>query len=121
MHPSAQIPRTQPRKFSEFHGALGERIKKASKKSGEKVWQLPLEAEYKAHIKSSVADIKNIGNPMEAGTIIGGLVLQEFVEKKPWAHLDIASCGWEESESPLCPPGGNGVMVRTLLHYITSI
>jgi leucyl aminopeptidase len=61
---------------------LKEKIKSASQKAGEKVWELPLEKEYLSLIKSPVADIKNIGPVGEAGTIIGGLFLKEFVEMR---------------------------------------
>jgi leucyl aminopeptidase len=68
-----------------------------------------------------VADIKNIGLPMVAGTIIAGLFLKEFVDPKiAWAHLDIASTGWSDESRPLGPAGSTGFVVRTLLNYILS-
>lgn len=97
------------------------RIKHSGELAGEKLWELPLEKDYESHIKSKVADLKNIGQPMVAGTIIGGLFLKEFVNPKtPWAHIDIASTGWTDEEKPLSPVGATGVMVRTLLNYILS-
>lgn len=100
--------------------SLVERIQAASDKSGEKVWRLPLEPAYKDHIRSKVADLKNIGNAGEAGTIIGGLFLEEFVDGKPWAHFDIASCGWSADGAVWGAPGAVGVMVRTFLHHILN-
>jgi leucyl aminopeptidase len=99
---------------------LGERLRRAGEKSGEKIWPLPLEDSYKDHMKSHVADMKNIGNAGEAGTIIGGLFLREFAGDKPWAHLDIAAAGWVTAATPLCPPGGTAVMVRTLIRYLAD-
>jgi leucyl aminopeptidase len=99
---------------------LAERLGRAAAESGEKIWRLPLEASYKEHIKSKVADLKNIGNAGEAGTIIGGLFLEEFVAGKPWAHLDIAGAGWNSAGSALGGPGATGVMVRTLLRHILN-
>ena len=52
------------------------RLKVSAQRCGEKLWELPLEEEYESHIKSKVADVKNTGNPMMAGTIIGGLFLK---------------------------------------------
>ncbi|HOW28248.1 MAG TPA: leucyl aminopeptidase [Elusimicrobiota bacterium] len=98
--------------------ALKNRLKEASRLSGEKVWELPLEKNYRDHILSDVADLKNMGNPGEAGTIIGGVFLQEFIGQKKWAHIDIASVSWTKKGNALCPPGGTGVMVRTILNYI---
>ncbi|MFN0116917.1 MAG: leucyl aminopeptidase [Elusimicrobiota bacterium] len=97
------------------------RVKQASEKAGEKVWELPLEKEYLPLLKSHVADIKNIGPAGQAGTIMAGLFLQEFVDKDlPWVHLDIASSGWANSSNSLVEQGATGVMIRTLLTYLTS-
>lgn len=100
---------------------LIERIKHASKISGEKTWELPLEKEYEPLLKSQIADIKNIGPVGQAGTILAGLFLKSFVkENQPWAHLDIASTGWTGSQTALSDVGATGIMVRTLLHHILS-
>ena len=74
------------------HQALAERVMRCAQESGEKLWQLPLVKEYREDIKSSVADIKNIGGG-HGGAITAALILQEFVEEIPWAHLDIAGPG----------------------------
>ncbi len=70
---------------------------KAAKTAGERYWQLPLFEEYEEMLKSKVADIKNTGGP-NAGTIAAALFLREFVEDKPWIHLDIA--GTSQTEAP---------------------
>lgn len=100
------------------HDDLEKTLKKASEEAGEKLWSLPLEKSYREHIKSKVADIKNIGNPGEAGTITAGLFLQEFAGSGPWAHLDMAGVGWSATGSPLGPAGATGALVRTLLCYL---
>jgi leucyl aminopeptidase len=94
------------------------RLQNAASSAGEKVWRLPLESDYKSHIKSKVADIKNIGNPGEAGTIIGGLFLQEFVGGKPWVHIDMAAVGWSKEDTPFGPAGSTGSPIRTILNFI---
>jgi len=97
-------------------------IKDAGESAGEKFWELPLEKEYREDVKSKIADVQNIGKRRgEAGTIIGGLFLQEFVDERPWAHLDIAGPSWTDSDLPYCPTGGTGHPVRTLLHYIENL
>ena len=113
---------------SSVSGVLGnssrlvQAILKASEASGEKFWEMPLVKEYKEDIKSKVADVKNIGSRRsEAGTIIGGLFLQEFVDSAPWAHLDIAGPAWVDSDQPYCPTGATGHPVRTLLHYLEAL
>lgn len=108
-------------------GAMGndskllEEIKEATESEGEPVWELPLVKEYRDDIKSKVADIKNIGGGREAGSIIGGLFLQEFVGDTPWVHLDIAGPAYLEREFPAVPYltyGGTGLMVRSLLTFL---
>lgn len=97
-------------------------IKRAGEVAGEKFWELPLEKDYQSDVKSKIADLQNIGRRRgEAGTIIGGLFLQEFVDTRPWAHIDIAGPSWTDSDQPYCPTGGTGHPVRTLLHYIESL
>ena len=101
---------------------LLQRLKNSSNDSGEKLWELPLEKEYRKGLDSKVADIKNIGPAGEAGTIMGGLFLSEFVERGlPWAHIDIANVAWTDEGTALSPAGGTGAMVRTLLHYLISL
>ena len=48
------------------------RVFEASEKTVEKVWELPLWPEYCKQIKSDIADVKNMGAPMQAGTIAAG-------------------------------------------------
>ncbi len=89
---------------------------------GERIWELPLVPEYRNDIKSRVADIKNIGGGRDAGTIIGGLFLEEFVGDTPWIHLDIAGPAYPEREYPSIPYlgsfSGTGLMVRSLLTFL---
>jgi leucyl aminopeptidase len=96
-------------------------VKEATEAEGERIWELPLVNEYRDDIKSKVADIKNIGGSREAGTIIGGLFLEEFVGATPWVHLDIAGPAYLEREYPAVPYltfGGTGLMVRSLLTFL---
>jgi leucyl aminopeptidase len=67
-----------------------------------------------------VADIKNIGGS-HGGAIIAALILQEFVSDVSWAHLDIAGPAFAERDTPLCPKGGTGFGVRTLVKFLTAI
>jgi leucyl aminopeptidase len=100
---------------------LVSKFKDASAKSGEKVWELPLEKEYESALRSQVADLKNIGNPGQAGTIVAALFMKNFVRPNlPWIHLDIASTGWTGSQTALSDVGATGVMIRSLLHHILS-
>jgi len=97
---------------------LEEEIKGASAKAGEKVWSLPLEKTYKEMNKSDIADIANIPSSRYGGAITAALFLEEFVNAKPWAHLDIAGPAFAEKDFALGSKGGTGFGVRTLLNLL---
>lgn len=88
------------------------------KDAGEGFWQLPVSADYSKQIKSDIADIKNIGPRGKAGTIMGAVFIQEFIDKAKWAHLDIAGTAWSDNAKPHQAKGPTGVAVRTLLKLI---
>lgn len=101
---------------------LWEDLQRAGQRAGESLWELPLVSEYKDSLRSKVADLQNISSIRgEAGTIIGGLFLQEFVDTAPWIHLDIAGTAWSNGTSAYQSPGGTGAMVRTLIEYLESL
>jgi leucyl aminopeptidase len=102
------------------HQPLADNLLRAGDTAGEKLWQLPLVKEYKDLIKSGVADMKNIGGA-HGGAITAALILQEFVGTTPWAHLDIAGPAFSESDNALCPKGGTGFGVRTLLRFLSML
>ncbi|MHB8506198.1 MAG: leucyl aminopeptidase, partial [Acidimicrobiales bacterium] len=92
------------------------RVLAAGAAVGEPVWELPLVEAYREDLDSEVADLKNIGKSGEAGSIIAGLFLQEFVPPgTPWAHLDIAGPAWSEHDKGWLRKGGTGWAARTLL------
>ena len=100
---------------------LADALRAAADAAGELIWPLPLHAEYADQLKSEVADLKNIGKAGQAGTIIAGLFLKEFVGDVPWAHLDIAGPAFtEDGDSYYTPKGGTGVGVRTLVRYLQA-
>jgi leucyl aminopeptidase len=93
-------------------------IIECGKEVGEGFWQLPIGKEYSRAIKSDIADIKNIGGGRKAGTIIGAVFIQEFIDKAKWAHLDIAGTAWSDEMKPHQSKGPTGVAIRTLLRMI---
>jgi leucyl aminopeptidase len=98
--------------------AIMERLRRAGMHAGERVWQLPLWDEYLEHVKSDVADVKNVGMGRAAGTIAGAAFLVNFVDGYPWVHLDIAGTAWADRERPYKPKGGTGVGVRLLTQML---
>jgi leucyl aminopeptidase len=90
-------------------------VRDAAGATGERVWPLPLPADYKKQLDSPVADMKNIGGAY-GGSLTAGLFLQEFVGAGiSWAHLDIAGPAFLEAEEPDQPRGGTGFGVRMLV------
>ena len=98
---------------------LMDSVKQASELSGEPLWELPTNEEYEELIKSDFADIKNIGGK-GAGTITAGLFLKEFVDEKPWVHLDIAGTAYLEKANGYLPKGATGVHVKTLYNMVKN-
>ncbi len=99
---------------------LTTKIESAASDAGEKVWELPLEGDYKEMNKSSIADVANIGSSRYGGAIHAALFLQEFVSEKPWAHLDIAGPAYLAKPSDIGPKGATGFGVRTVLNLLRS-
>jgi len=89
------------------------KLREASEISGERIWQLPAHEDYKEMLKSEVADLKNSGGPL-AGAITAALFIREFVDSKPWIHIDIAGTAMREKDSGLYSHGATGVGVRLL-------
>ena len=95
-------------------------IIECGKDVGENFWQLPVGKEYSAKIKSDIADVKNIGPSRQAGTIMGAVFIQEFIDKAKWAHLDIAGTAWADDTKPFRSKGPTGVAIRTLLKLVEN-
>ena len=99
--------------------ALGEQLVAAGKAVAEPVWPMPLDDEYDKLIDSQIADVKNIGGRY-AGSVTAAKFLQRFVNKSPWAHLDIAGVTWTGQATALTPKGGTGYGVRLLERLIAE-
>lgn len=97
--------------------AMYERFQKALHQAGEKMWRLPLDDEYRDVIKSNIADIMNSGGRY-GGAVTAAMFLKEFVEDKPWIHLDIAGTAWIEDGKPFIAKGPSGIAVRSLIEFV---
>ncbi|MGQ9919434.1 MAG: leucyl aminopeptidase family protein, partial [Bryobacteraceae bacterium] len=96
-----------------------QRLLDAAARAGERVWPFPMDAEYRELLKSPFADLANIGGRW-GGSISAAKFLEEFVEAKPWVHLDIASVAWLEDNKPWMAKGPTGFPVRTLVELALS-
>jgi leucyl aminopeptidase len=92
---------------------LAERLTKAGEATGERVWRMPLGSEYDKMIDSKFADMKNTGGRW-AGSITAAQLLQRFVNKTPWAHLDVAGTAMGSPQTDINKSWGSGWGVRLL-------
>ena len=92
---------------------LAERLIEAGEATGERVWRMPLGPEYDKMIDSKFADMKNTGG-RSGGAITAAQLLQRFVDKTPWAHLDIAGTGMGSPQNDINRSWGSGWGVRLL-------
>ncbi len=93
--------------------ALAQRLSAAGQATDEKVWRFPLDDAYDRLLRSDIADMKNIGG-RPAGSISAAQFIQRFVNKKSWAHLDIAGVAWSTKNAPCVPKGATAFGVRLL-------
>jgi len=91
-----------------------QRVLEAAKAAGERLWPFPMDAEYRELLKSAFADLANIGGRW-GGSITAAKFLEEFVEGKPWVHLDIAGVAWLDEAKPWMAKGPTGFPVRTMV------
>jgi leucyl aminopeptidase len=100
--------------------AWTDKLLASAKAAGEKMWQLPMDDEYREFIKGSFADIQNIGSGKGGGSITGAWFIREFAGDTPWIHLDIAGTAWNDDAKPWLAKGPTGVSLRTLIHLVMS-
>src|SRR5207253_1623256 len=91
-------------------------VRRSADLAGERLWELPTWADYDGLIDSEIADIKNATVPW-AGATTAALFLREFVDGRPWVHLDIAGSAWQDAPELKTVPGGpTGSGVRVMAH-----
>jgi leucyl aminopeptidase len=99
---------------------LREAYKRASERSGESLWSMPLDESLRDQLKSQIADLKHTGSRY-GGAITAALFLREFVGKSRWAHLDIAGPAWLDKDHGLHPQGGTGFGVSTAIELLRAL
>jgi leucyl aminopeptidase len=98
---------------------LAERLTAAGKAEGEELWRMPMGERYDRMIDSPIADMKNIGGQF-GGSITAAQFIQRFVNKVPWAHLDIAGTAWAEEARGSTPKGASGFGIRLLNRLVAD-
>jgi leucyl aminopeptidase len=87
---------------------------------GDRMWELPVDDDYRELYKSSIADLANTGGRY-GGAITAAMFVGEFAGDTPWVHLDIAGTRWANEEKPYLAKGPTGHPVRTLVHLLTHL
>jgi len=98
-------------------------IAATARDAGEQAWPMPLPAELRKGLDSTVADLANVTGERHGGMLVGGLFLKEFVpDGVRWAHVDIAGPAFHEGEPyGYTPKGGTGAAVRMLVQVATDV
>ena len=89
----------------------------AGQQTGERLWHMPLDEEYDKSIQSTIADLNHIGYD-GAGSCTAAQFLSHFVDKTPWAHLDIAGVAWYSKKKNALPLGPSAFGVSMLYHWL---
>jgi leucyl aminopeptidase len=95
-------------------------VREAGERTGELAWRLPLHPEYKELTKGTVADLTNASEKRKAGTIYAASFLEEFVDDRPWVHLDIAGTAWDVGREYV-GKGATGFGVRLLVALASEL
>lgn len=95
------------------------RVLASAAATGERMWELPVDDDYRDSYKSSIADIANTGGRY-GGAITAAMFVGEFAGDTPWVHLDIAGTRWNYEEKPYLAKSPTGHPVRTLVHLLSS-
>jgi leucyl aminopeptidase len=94
-------------------------VSHSAEKCDERVWELPIIPVFREKIKSEVADLQCWTAGVSAGASMAGAFLENFVQKTPWVHCDIAGTAYHEtSGDELSPRGATGVLVQTVCEWL---
>ncbi len=98
---------------------LAQELQKIGELTGDRLWPLPLDDDYKPALKSYIADTSNIGTPVyKAGAMTAALFLELFVKDTVrWAHLDIAGTDSKIPGTTYLGGGATGVAVKLFVDF----
>ncbi len=97
--------------------SLRDSLFRASERAGERIWQLPLDDEYRNELKSDIADIRNIGERW-GGAISAAKFLEEFASECRWCHIDMAGVARFPEDDVV--KGATGFGARTLVELASD-
>lgn len=101
---------------------LRDRIIAAADAACEKVWPMPVDAEFHAELRSDFADMVNWPGVKYGNASIASAFLENFIDPGTrWAHIDIAGPSYVGAGTAFSPPGGTGVIIETLVRLLREL
>jgi leucyl aminopeptidase len=102
--------------------ALAGALARAADEAGERVWRMPLHADYVEYLGSDIADLYSCPE-QGAGSVVAALYLREFTGalRDRWAHLDMSAPSWIDTAEGELARGATGWGVRTLLRWLGEV
>jgi leucyl aminopeptidase len=91
-------------------------LKESGFETYERIIEVPLWEEYAKPLKSTVADLNNLGS-REAQSTIAGKFLEHFTDYN-WIHIDSAGTPFFQEKSDYLPVGGTGYGTRLLFSFL---
>lgn len=96
---------------------IAQAIAEAGERVEDPLWVMPLYQPYKKLLKSGIAHLNNVSKSSYGGCITAALFLEHFVEAEtPWVHID--TFGWNQSNRPGRPAGGEALGLRAVFNYL---
>ena len=92
------------------------KLKKSGEETFERLIEVPLWEEYALPLKSSIADLNNLGI-REAQSTIAGKFLEHFTDYN-WIHLDTAGTPFLDEKDSYRPVGGTGFGTRLIYNFL---
>jgi len=95
--------------------ALAAELLAAGEQGQDLAWRMPLDDEYEEGLKTSFADVANVGG-RPGGAITAAMFLKRFTAKLRWAHLDVAGTAWKSGAAK----GATGRPVPLLTNFVLA-
>ena len=95
-------------------------VEAAGEAAGERGWRMPLDPEYLELTKGQYADLTNASEVRKAPSSYAGEFLRQFVDDRPWVHMDIAGTAWNTA-APYVGSGASGWGTRTFIELASKL
>ena len=92
---------------------------KAAEQSGERMWHMPLDDDYREQLKTVYADIQNIGTRW-GGACTAAMFLKEFAGDTPWVHVDVAGTAWLDDAKPHMAKGPTAIPLGSFVNLVLN-